>query len=126
MQLFYGPINKLGVRLLLVNYDKLITQKNNVLKKLTYLIAVYTPDNTERLLRLTTTNMEESDESILFGLMEEVSFKICKFCTKEFAYHRSTSSLRYHLNAKHVAASTETAGAVSASSPGPSASKRCW
>lgn len=32
----------------------------------------------------------------------------CKLCRKEFAYHRSASTLRYHLNAKHVKASTET------------------
>ncbi|XP_062851037.1 E3 SUMO-protein ligase ZBED1-like [Trichomycterus rosablanca] len=31
---------------------------------------------------------------------------VCKLCKKEFAYHRSYSSLKYHLNAKHVAAST--------------------
>ena len=32
---------------------------------------------------------------------------VCKLCRKEFAYHRSLSSLKYHLNAKHVAASIE-------------------
>ncbi|XP_034057937.1 zinc finger BED domain-containing protein 1-like [Gymnodraco acuticeps] len=32
---------------------------------------------------------------------------VCKLCKKEFAYHRSTSSLKYHLNAKHVAASVD-------------------
>ena len=29
---------------------------------------------------------------------------VCKLCKKEFAYHRRTSSLKYHLNAKHIAA----------------------
>ncbi|XDV29398.1 hypothetical protein PO909_032532 [Leuciscus waleckii] len=32
---------------------------------------------------------------------------VCKLCNKEFAYHRSTSSLKYHLNAKHIAASVD-------------------
>ncbi|KAI7807507.1 putative zinc finger BED domain-containing protein 1-like [Triplophysa rosa] len=31
---------------------------------------------------------------------------ICVVCGKEFAYHRSSSSLKYHLNSKHVLAST--------------------
>lgn len=28
---------------------------------------------------------------------------LCNLCSKEFSYHRSTSSLKYHLNAKHLA-----------------------
>ena len=41
---------------------------------------------------------------------------ICSFCKKEFSYHRSCSSLTYHLNAKHVGASpTASQGAASAS-----------
>ena len=31
---------------------------------------------------------------------------ICSFCKKEFSYHRSCSSLTYHLNAKHVRTSS--------------------
>ena len=27
---------------------------------------------------------------------------ICSHCQGEFSYHRSTSSLKYHLNAKHT------------------------
>ena len=27
---------------------------------------------------------------------------ICRHCQGEFSYHRSTSSLKYHLNAKHT------------------------
>ncbi|KAI4887351.1 hypothetical protein NFI96_007486 [Prochilodus magdalenae] len=59
------------------------------------------------------------DEATSLGpLRENFSFKkrpdgtfdkttvVCKLCKKEFAYHRSYSSLKYHLNAKHVAAST--------------------
>nr|XP_020459091.1 multifunctional protein ADE2-like isoform X2 [Monopterus albus] len=37
--------------------------------------------------------------------MEMLSVVLCSFCNKEFSYHRSTSSLKYHLNAKHSAAS---------------------
>uniref|UniRef100_A0A3B5A479 BED-type domain-containing protein n=1 Tax=Stegastes partitus TaxID=144197 RepID=A0A3B5A479_9TELE len=36
---------------------------------------------------------------------------ICSFCKKEFSYHRSCSSLTYHLNAKHVRASSTVTGA---------------
>ncbi|KAL7861736.1 hypothetical protein SRHO_G00131770 [Serrasalmus rhombeus] len=59
------------------------------------------------------------DEAASLGpLMDNFSFKkrpdgtfekttvVCKLCKKAFAYHRSYSSLKYHLNAKHVAAST--------------------
>ncbi|XP_038131378.1 uncharacterized protein LOC119776833 [Cyprinodon tularosa] len=61
--------------------------------------------------------LDEADENILVGpLQGKFCFKIqegrvdksaviCKLCNKEFAYHRSVSSLKYHLNAKHVAAS---------------------
>ncbi|XP_072223318.1 E3 SUMO-protein ligase ZBED1-like [Leuresthes tenuis] len=34
---------------------------------------------------------------------------ICILCKKEFAYHRSSSSLAYHINAKHPVASAATA-----------------
>lgn len=34
------------------------------------------------------------------------SVVICTLCKKEFAFHRSCSSLTYHLNAKHVAVSS--------------------
>lgn len=34
---------------------------------------------------------------------------ICLLCKKEFAYHRSSSSLAYHINAKHPVASAATA-----------------
>lgn len=37
---------------------------------------------------------------------------------KDFAYYQSTATLRWHLNAKHAAVSTQTTAAVSASSPG--------
>lgn len=33
---------------------------------------------------------------------------VCKRCHKEFAFIRSYSNLRYHLNAKHIAASMST------------------
>ncbi|KAL7835645.1 hypothetical protein SRHO_G00279920 [Serrasalmus rhombeus] len=64
-----------------------------------------------------TTTMD--DEAASLGpLRDNFSFKkrpdgtfekttvVCKLCKKEFAYHRSYSSLKYHLKAKHVAAST--------------------
>lgn len=35
------------------------------------------------------------------------SVVICRFCRKEFSYHRSSSSLKYHLNAKHFAESQQ-------------------
>lgn len=35
------------------------------------------------------------------------SIVVCILCDKEFAYHRSTSSLRYDLNTKHLAAHLE-------------------
>lgn len=41
------------------------------------------------------------------------SVVVCTFCHKEFSYHRSNSSLRYHLNAKHAAASTDAGANVS-------------
>ena len=39
---------------------------------------------------------------------------ICSFCKKELSYHRSCSSLTYHLNAKHVRTSSTVTGAASA------------
>lgn len=30
---------------------------------------------------------------------------LCVLCNKEFAYHRSSSSMKYHLNSKHIASS---------------------
>ena len=63
---------------------------------------------------------EDADEKALIGPVDgKFCFKkqvdgsvdkktvVCKLCRKEFAYHRSLSSLKYHLNAKHVAASVE-------------------
>ncbi|MEQ2313045.1 hypothetical protein AMECASPLE_037568 [Ameca splendens] len=38
---------------------------------------------------------------------------ICLLCKKEFAYHRSSSSLAYHINAKHPVASAATTVNVS-------------
>ena len=32
---------------------------------------------------------------------------VCKLCNKEFAYHHSTSCLKYHISAKRVAASVD-------------------
>lgn len=69
----------------------------------------------------TTANMnKEADETALLGPVDGTfSFKkwkdgsidksmvVCKLCNKEFAYHRSTSSLKYHLNAKHIAVSVD-------------------
>ncbi|KAI7804172.1 putative BTB/POZ domain-containing protein KCTD1-like [Triplophysa rosa] len=67
----------------------------------------------------TTREMETDEKSLLGSVCGNFSLKklpgvnldkstvVCKLCKKEFAYHQSTSSLRYHLNAKHVAASTD-------------------
>ena len=69
----------------------------------------------------TTVNMnEEADEIALVDPVDgkfcykkrtdgsvDKSMVVCKLCNKEFAYHRSTSSLKYHLNAKHLAASVD-------------------
>lgn len=63
----------------------------------------------------------ETDEKLLLGSVGgkfssknyqvEIWIKavVCKLCKKEFAYHWSPSSLRFHLNAKHVAAITDNA-----------------
>lgn len=40
------------------------------------------------------------------GTLENTSV-VCKFCKKELPYQRINPSLKYHLNAKHVAASTD-------------------
>ncbi|XP_051909222.1 E3 SUMO-protein ligase ZBED1-like [Hippocampus zosterae] len=69
--------------------------------------------------------MEDSDETALFGVLGgKFLFKklpdggvnkrvvMCIFCQKEFAYHRSSSTLRYHLNAKHLAHSKDAATAI--------------
>ena len=61
---------------------------------------------------------EEADETALVGPVDgkfcfkkrtdgslDQSTVVCKLCMKEFVCHRSISSLRYHLNAKHIAAS---------------------
>ncbi len=69
---------------------------------------------------------DTADETALVGPVDgKFSFKkrmdgsvdkstvVCKLCNKKFAYHRSTSSLKYHLNAKHVAASVEANVGVS-------------
>ncbi|XP_073720988.1 E3 SUMO-protein ligase ZBED1-like [Misgurnus anguillicaudatus] len=63
---------------------------------------------------------EGADETALVGLVDgkfsykkrtdgsvDKSIVICKICHKIFAYHRSTSSLKYHLSAKHIAASVD-------------------
>ena len=69
---------------------------------------------------------EEADETALVSPVDgtfcfkkrtdgsvDKSTVVCKLCKKEFAYHRSTSSLKYHLNAKHIAASVEASVDVS-------------
>lgn len=79
------------------------------------------------------TNMEERKASlgpvggtfsykILSDGSLDKSIVVCIFCGKEFAYHRSTSSLRYHLNAKHFAASIESSASITAN---PGSNRRC-
>ena len=36
---------------------------------------------------------------------------ICTLCKKEFSFHRSTSSLKYHINAKHAFVGSSSSGA---------------
>ena len=36
---------------------------------------------------------------------------ICTLCKKEFSFHRSTSSLKYHISAKHALVSASSSGA---------------
>ena len=75
---------------------------------------------------------EEADETALVGPVNgkfcfkkrmdgsvDKSMVLSKLCKKEFAYHRSISSLRYHLNAKHIAASVSMGASVDVS-PTPS------
>ena len=75
---------------------------------------------------------EEADETALVGPVDgkfcfkkrtdgsiDKSTVVCKLCKKEFAYHLSISSLRYHLNAKYIAASVSV-GASMDVSPTPS------
>ena len=70
-----------------------------------------------RHLRL---NKMKADEKTLLGHVNgKFKFKqlpdgtvgrntvICNLCSKEFSYHRSSSTLRYHLNAKHLVASSQ-------------------
>ncbi|XP_076126400.1 uncharacterized protein LOC143106093 isoform X2 [Alosa pseudoharengus] len=42
------------------------------------------------------------------------SIVLCKICNKEFSYHRSSSSLKYHLKAKHLGANLEVTETVNA------------
>ncbi|XP_062404311.1 uncharacterized protein LOC134094702 isoform X2 [Sardina pilchardus] len=64
--------------------------------------------------------MKEANKKTLIGPVNgSFAFKICpdgtvdrnivlcNFCNKEFSYHRSSSSLKYHLNAKHSGAKLE-------------------
>ena len=69
------------------------------------------------------TQGSEASKSLLGPLNGKFSFKknedgtiiknvvICSICKKEFSYHRSSSSLTYHLNAKHVRTSSTVTGA---------------
>ncbi|KAL6483231.1 hypothetical protein MHYP_G00081030 [Metynnis hypsauchen] len=50
---------------------------------------------------------------------------ICSLCRKEFANHRSTSTLRYHLDAEHVGASVQVSNDNLAAKCISSTSKQC-
>ena len=78
--------------------------------------------------RMTTDmNAGEASNSLLGPLNGKFFYKknedgtinknavICSLCKKEFSYHRSCSSLTYHLNAKHVRTSSSVNVAASAS-----------
>ena len=79
--------------------------------------------------RVTTTDMDategsEASKSLLGPLNGKFIYKknvdgtinknvvICSLCKKEFAFHRSCSSLTYHLNAKHVRTSSNVSATV--------------
>ena len=69
-------------------------------------------------------NKMEADEKTLLGpVNEKFKFKlpdgtvdrntvICNLCSKEFSYHRSSSTLKYHLNAKRLVASSQVRAAT--------------
>ena len=50
--------------------------------------------------------VSNGNQSILNGAFifkdESKKLVICKYCSKEFAYHRSLTTLQYHLKSKHV------------------------
>ena len=66
----------------------------------------------------------EADEKTLLGPVHgKFKFKlpdgtvdsntvICNLCSKEFSYHRSSSTLKYHLNAKRLVASSQVRAAT--------------
>ena len=66
-------------------------------------------------------NKMEADEKTLLGPVHgKFKFKlpdgtvdsntvICNLCSKELSYHRSSSTLKYHLNAKRLVASSHAA-----------------
>lgn len=70
-------------------------------------------------------SMMEADEKTVLGPVNgKFTFKkrpdgtvdrstvLCNSCSKWFSYHGSTSSLKYHLNAKHLAASSVLASSA--------------
>ncbi|XP_060758390.1 E3 SUMO-protein ligase ZBED1-like [Neoarius graeffei] len=70
-----------------------------------------------------TSNMEESKEPVgpLDGQFEYKKNKdgtvnkhivVCSHCRKDFSFHRSTSSLKYHINAKHSFVGASTSGVL--------------
>ena len=66
----------------------------------------------------------EADEKTLLGPVHgKFKFKlpdgtvdsntvICNLCSKEFSYHRSSSTLKYQLNAKRLVASSQVRAAT--------------
>ncbi|XP_035989999.1 uncharacterized protein LOC118561850 [Fundulus heteroclitus] len=67
------------------------------------------------------SEMEKSEEPVgpLDGQFEYKTNKdgtinkhvvVCSHCKKDFSFHRSTSSLKYHLNAKHTFVGASTSG----------------
>ena len=67
-------------------------------------------------------NQMEADEKMLLGpVNEKLKFKLpdgtvdtvnCNLYSKEFSYHQSSFALKYHLNAKHLVASSQVRAAT--------------
>lgn len=80
--------------------------------------------------------MESGEKTLLGPLNGTFTFKkhadgavdksvvLCSFCHKEFSYHRSTSSLKYHLNAKHAKYVAVSPGVRASTAPDAGASSQ--
>ena len=60
--------------------------------------------------------MSETDPGVLNGKFRfkklrngslDKTIVVCTYCSDELSFHRSTTSLKYHLRAKHIFANTD-------------------